>query len=54
MAHSDISFIYDNQALYEICQHELDIREPHYPNVNRVIAQVVSAMTCAMRFDGRT
>jgi hypothetical protein len=49
---TDVSFIYDNEALYDICINQLDIRMPHYPNVNRVIAQVFSAMTAAVRFEG--
>jgi tubulin alpha len=49
---SDISLVLDNEALYHICQHKLDIKKPSYENLNRIIAKVVSSMTAALRFAG--
>merc|ERR1719327_2471831 len=33
----------DNEALYDICRRNLDIERPTYTNLNRLIAQVISA-----------
>ncbi|KAI9890996.1 MAG: alpha-tubulin [Vezdaea aestivalis] len=52
LEHSDCSFMVDNQAIYEICQRNLGIERPHYENLNRIIAQVVSSITASLRFDG--
>ncbi|XP_055905576.1 tubulin alpha-3 chain-like isoform X2 [Eupeodes corollae] len=37
---SDCSFIVDNEALYDICSHKLDVKSPTYTNLNRIIGQV--------------
>ncbi|VDQ06237.1 unnamed protein product, partial [Trichobilharzia regenti] len=49
---TDCAFMVDNEALYDVCRRNLDIERPTYTNVNRLIAQVVSAVTAALRFDG--
>ncbi|KAK9508852.1 hypothetical protein O3M35_006313 [Rhynocoris fuscipes] len=36
----DCSFLFDNEAIYDICAAKLDINEPTYTNLNRLIAQV--------------
>merc|ERR1719482_1531426 len=33
----------DNEALYDICRRNLDIERPTYTNLNRLLAQVISA-----------
>ncbi|KAL0139299.1 Tubulin/FtsZ [Mucor lusitanicus] len=50
--HSDVSFMVDNEAIYDICRRNLDIERPTYSNLNRLIAQVVSSITASLRFDG--
>merc|ERR1711936_779039 len=50
--HTDVSLVLDNEALYKICQKNLDIEKPSYVNLNRIIAKVTSSMTAALRFDG--
>jgi len=50
--HTDVSLVLDNEALYDICQKNLEIKQPSYDNLNRIIAKVVSSMTAALRFDG--
>lgn len=35
------------------CALQLDVKRPSYRNLNRLISQVVSAMTASIRFDGR-
>jgi len=52
MEHSDVSFMYDNEAIYGICRRNLGIEAPTYNNLNRLIAQVVSSLTSSLRFDG--
>lgn len=52
LSHSDCAFIVDNEAIYEICQRNLDIERPSYKNLNRLIGQVVSSITASLRFDG--
>ncbi|OBZ89207.1 Tubulin alpha-1C chain [Choanephora cucurbitarum] len=52
LEHSDVSFMVDNEAIYDICRRNLDIERPSYTNLNRLIAQVVSSITASLRFDG--
>ncbi|SLM40713.1 tubulin alpha-2 chain [Lasallia pustulata] len=49
---SDCTFLVDNEAIYEICQRNLDIPRPIFEHLNRLIAQVVSSITSSLRFDG--
>ena len=42
----------DNEAIYEICKKNLGISSPSFTNLNRLIAQVVSAITASLRFVG--
>ncbi|XP_020786411.2 tubulin alpha-1C chain-like [Boleophthalmus pectinirostris] len=52
MEYSDCRFMMDNEALYEICQRNLNITRPMYSNVNRLVSQQVSNITAALRFRG--
>jgi len=52
LEHSDCAFMVDNEAIYDICQRNLNIQRPSYQNLNRLIAQVVSSITASLRFDG--
>ena len=52
MEHSDCVFMVDNEAIYDICQRNLDIVRPSYENLNRLMAQTVSSITASLRFDG--
>lgn len=49
---SDVAFLMDNEAIYDICVRNLDIARPTYTNLNRLIAQIVSSLTSSLRFDG--
>jgi tubulin alpha len=42
----------DNEAIYDICRHHLDVKKPSYKNLNRLVAQVISSLTDSLRFDG--
>lgn len=35
------AFMFDNEALYEVCRQKLDLDRPKYYNLNRLISQVV-------------
>ncbi|KAM3184646.1 hypothetical protein ACTXT7_007955 [Hymenolepis weldensis] len=50
--HTDVSFLVDNEAIYDICKRNLDIERPTYTNLNRLVNQVVSSLTASLRFDG--
>jgi len=50
--HTEVSIMLDNEAIYGICQKQLDIKRPSYADLNSIISKVVSSMTAALRFDG--
>jgi tubulin alpha len=52
LEHTDCAFMVDNEAIYEICRRNLGVERPSYPNLNRLIAQVVSSITASLRFEG--
>ncbi|KAH7707146.1 alpha-tubulin [Aphelenchoides avenae] len=52
LEYSDVSFLVDNEAIYQIAKKNLEIHRPTYTNLNRLIAQVVSSITASLRFDG--
>ncbi|XP_063216185.1 tubulin alpha-3 chain-like [Bacillus rossius redtenbacheri] len=50
--HQDCVFLFDNEAIYDICSRNLGVERPTYTNLNRLIGQVVSSVTASMRFEG--
>jgi tubulin alpha len=52
LEHTDVNFMVDNEAIYEICRKNLGVERPSYQNLNRLIAQIVSSVTASLRFDG--
>jgi len=50
--HTEVSVILDNEAIYNICQKQLDLPRPSYEQLNVIIAKVISSMTASLRFDG--
>lgn len=50
--YEDVCFIMDNEAVYDILARHLDVPRPTYTNLNRLLGQVVSAVTCSLRFEG--
>ena len=52
LEHTDVSFLVDNQAIFEIATNFLSITRPTYTNLNRIIAQIISSITASLRFDG--
>jgi tubulin alpha len=49
---TDVDFVFDNEAIYDICKRNLDLASPSYANLNRIISQVVSSLTASLRFAG--
>ena len=52
MEHSDVTFLVDNEAIYDLCKNNLGTDRPTYTNLNRLIAQIISSITASLRFDG--
>jgi len=52
LEHTDVAFMLDNEAIYDICKDKLRLERPTYQNLNRLIAQVISSLTASLRFDG--
>jgi len=50
---TDVAFMVDNEAMYDICRRNLDIERPTYTNLNRLIAQCISSLTASLRFEGQ-
>jgi len=50
--HTEVSVVLDNEAIYAICQKQLNIDRPSYSQLNVIIAKVISSMTASLRFDG--
>jgi len=43
----------DNEALYNICSRTLNLKEPTYTDLNGLVSQVMSGITCSLRFPGQ-
>jgi len=52
LEHTDVAFMLDNEAIYDICRKSLGIEKPSYTNLNRLVAQVISSLTASLRFEG--
>merc|ERR1712226_1355562 len=52
LEYTNVSFLMDNEALYDIAKRNLDLESPTYANLNRMIVQVISSLTCSLRFTG--
>jgi len=52
MEHADVTFLVDNDAVFNICKNKLDIEHSSYKELNQLIAQVVSSVTASLRFEG--
>ena len=50
LEHLNINCVIENEACYDICRRSLSVIRPTYQNINRLIAQVVSSWTCALRY----
>ncbi|PFH37502.1 alpha tubulin TUBA1 [Besnoitia besnoiti] len=52
LENTDVAVLFDNEALYDICTRYLNLPKTSYVNLNRIIAQVISSVTCSLRFAG--
>ena len=52
LEHTDVAVMLDNEAIYDICRRSLDIEQPTYTNLNRLVAQVISLLMASLPFDG--
>ena len=52
LEHTDVAFMLDNEAIYDICKQKLGVEKPSYKNLNRLVAQVISSLTTSLRFEG--
>jgi len=52
LEHTDVAFMLDNEAIYDICKNKLNIQGPTYSHLNRLIAQTLSSLTASLRFEG--
>lgn len=52
LEHINVCVALDNEAIYDICRDSLDLRNPSYTNLNRLVAQVISSLTASLRFEG--
>ena len=44
---------FDNEALYDICFRTLKLDNPAYADLNHLISNVMSGVTCSFRFPGQ-
>jgi tubulin beta len=52
---SQQTFCLDNEALYDICKRTLKLKDPHYSNLNSLVARVMSGLylsTSLAKFQG--
>ena len=52
LEHIDISFMMDNEALYDIYKKKLNVMRPSYDNINHLISKAISSLTASIRFEG--
>jgi tubulin alpha len=52
LEHTDVAFLLDNEAIYDICRSSLGVEKPTYTNLNRLVAQLISSLTASLRFHG--
>ncbi|KAI0989759.1 hypothetical protein GJ496_007200 [Pomphorhynchus laevis] len=52
ITHADCSFLMDNEAIFNLCTKNLRCERPSFPNLNRIVSQIVSSMTASLRFAG--
>ena len=52
LENSEVAFMVDNQAMYDLAIRNLNVERPKFSNVNRLIAQSISSVTASLRFKG--
>ena len=46
MEHADVTFLVDNDAVFDICKNRLDVERSSYRELNQLIAQVRTDLIC--------
>ena len=44
MEHADVTFLVDNDAVFDICKNRLDVERSSYRELNQLIAQVIEKL----------
>lgn len=52
LENSEVAFMVDNQAMYDMVMRNINVEKPKFTNLNRLIAQAISSVTASLRFDG--
>lgn len=52
LENSDVAFMVDNEAMYDIAIRNMDVERPKFSTLNRLIAQSISSVTASLRFEG--
>ena len=50
---SDMTLCIDNEALYEVTQRTLKVKQPSFDDQNSVVAQVMCGVSTSLRFPGQ-
>ena len=50
---SSATMLLDNEALYNICSKKFKIGSPTYGDLNHIVSQAMSGVTCSTRFPGQ-
>jgi len=50
---ADEVMVIDNEALYDICHRTLKLTTPTYGDLNHLVSQAMSGVTCCLRFPGQ-
>jgi len=50
---ADMVSVIDNEALFDICRRTLKVKSPDYKHLNNLVANVMSGITCSLRFPGQ-
>lgn len=51
LENSDLGFTFSNEELYDICFRELQLTQPSYGDLNRLVSEAMSSITSSLRFD---
>eukprot|EP01083_Nonionella_stella_P304508 1058631_1 len=50
--HTELSLLFDNRKVYNLCQSKLEINQPTYNDMNSLIAKIITSQTRSLRYEG--
>ncbi|KAI0648941.1 beta-tubulin 2 [Trametes meyenii] len=50
---SDLTLCIDNEALYDVAQRTLKVKQPSFDDLNNIVSQVMCGVTTSLRFPGQ-